>query len=91
MKRLAAWLALMLSSFGLDRWLASQLFETNVVASLLAPSAATALTSALLALTFLLNRLALYVALPAGAAAALSLAAFRGWLKPVSAQPEARS
>lgn len=64
MKRLIILAAVALASFVLDRLLAAWLFETNVVASLLAPSSSTALSSALLALTFLLNRVFLYVALP---------------------------
>ncbi|MCA9646819.1 MAG: hypothetical protein KC492_39300 [Myxococcales bacterium] len=80
MKRLGFWTLLVLASFAVDRVLASQLFETNVVASLLAPSASTAVSSALVALTFLLNRVVLYVALPSACAVALSRALLKRWL-----------
>lgn len=65
MKRMVVFLALAVTSVALDRLLAHLLFESNVVASLLSPSSATAISSALVALLFLLNRVLLYVALPA--------------------------
>lgn len=72
MKRLLVLLALGVSSMALDRLLALLLFESNVVASLLSPSSATAISSALVALLFLLNRVLLYVALPALCCATLA-------------------
>ncbi len=80
MRRLLTLAGAALLSFALDRWLVSQLFESNVVASLLSPSSSTAITSAVAALLFLVNRIGLYVAFPGACCALLAHGAARRWL-----------